>query len=185
MEAHLSRSLGVRWVPREDGHGREIDGVSRELCDELSSRARAISGQLGEMVDHYRERFEVEPTPYQVRKWNQQAWADTRRPKEYGGESADERLDRWSATADSSIQGGLERTAWDALNAGRDEFKPDTFSPNKVTDLAVASLETKRSTWNESDALRAVSDALPGNLGLPPEMVRPFLRAFVIRHLRR
>lgn len=185
MEAHLSRSLGVRWVPREDGHGREIAGVSRELCDELSSRRRAITGQLEKMVDGYRARYGVEPTAYQLRKWSQQATLDTRSAKDYGGESLEQRAARWDAVAGAAIQGGLERTAWDALSADGEVSKPDTFSPNVVTDLAVASLESKRSSWNESDALRAVSDALPGNLGLPPEMVRPFLRAFAMNLCRR
>jgi hypothetical protein len=39
-ENQLTRDLGVAWVPRADGHGREIKGVSQALTDEFSSRAR-------------------------------------------------------------------------------------------------------------------------------------------------
>ena len=40
MENALTRDLGVAWVQRADGHGREIRGVPQALMDEFSTRAR-------------------------------------------------------------------------------------------------------------------------------------------------
>ncbi|SRR5260370_20404764 len=39
MEASLSRDLGVSWVRRPDGRGREIAGVPQDLLDAYSSPA--------------------------------------------------------------------------------------------------------------------------------------------------
>ncbi|MGH3286380.1 MAG: MobF family relaxase, partial [Streptosporangiaceae bacterium] len=41
-ENALTRDFGVRWIPRADGHGREIAGVGQALMDMFSSRRRSI-----------------------------------------------------------------------------------------------------------------------------------------------
>jgi len=41
-ENALTRRFGVRWLPRPDGHGREIAGVQQALMDMFSSRRRSI-----------------------------------------------------------------------------------------------------------------------------------------------
>jgi hypothetical protein len=45
MESALTREFGVAWVPRADGHGREIAGISQELMDAFSSRRQAITAE--------------------------------------------------------------------------------------------------------------------------------------------
>ena len=40
METALTNALGVQWVRRDDGHGREIKGVTQALMDEFSKRTR-------------------------------------------------------------------------------------------------------------------------------------------------
>ena len=42
-ETALTREFGVAWVPRADGHGREIAGISQELMDAFSSRRQTIT----------------------------------------------------------------------------------------------------------------------------------------------
>src|SRR5215472_4135257 len=44
-ETALTRELGVAWVPRADGHGREIAGISQAMMDAFSSRRQAITEQ--------------------------------------------------------------------------------------------------------------------------------------------
>jgi hypothetical protein len=43
METALTREFGVAWVPRADGHGREIAGISQEMMDAFSSRRHTIA----------------------------------------------------------------------------------------------------------------------------------------------
>jgi hypothetical protein len=42
-ETALTREFGVAWVPRADGHGREIAGISQDVMDAFSSRRRTIA----------------------------------------------------------------------------------------------------------------------------------------------
>ena len=42
-ETALTRDFGVAWVPRADGHGREIAGISQVLMDAFSSRRQTIT----------------------------------------------------------------------------------------------------------------------------------------------
>jgi hypothetical protein len=43
MESALTRDLGVGWIRRADGHGREVAGVSQKLMTQFSSRRQSIS----------------------------------------------------------------------------------------------------------------------------------------------
>ena len=45
METRLS-ALGYAMVPREDGNGAEVGGVSQDVMDLFSSRAVAVTGEL-------------------------------------------------------------------------------------------------------------------------------------------
>jgi hypothetical protein len=49
------------------------------------------------------------------------------------------------------------------------------FSPTDVIERAVAAVGERRQHYSRSDTLRAVSDALPGHLDIPPSEVRPLL----------
>ena len=62
MENALTNALGVEWVRRDDGHGREIKGVTQNLMDEFSKRTRQeIASVLGRLIDAYRVRHGHDP----------------------------------------------------------------------------------------------------------------------------
>ena len=43
VKAALSREFGVRWVPRADGTGHEIEGIAQETLDAFSTRAHVVT----------------------------------------------------------------------------------------------------------------------------------------------
>jgi TrwC relaxase len=43
VNAALSREFDVRWAPREDGMGHEIDGIAPETLDAFSTRAHMVT----------------------------------------------------------------------------------------------------------------------------------------------
>jgi conjugative relaxase-like TrwC/TraI family protein len=61
MEARITAAFGGRFEARPDGNGRELVGVDRALCDELSSRRRAITPKIGEITEAFRSRYGREP----------------------------------------------------------------------------------------------------------------------------
>ena len=56
-------SLGYVLVPRADGNGFEVGGVSQEVMDAFSSRRAQITPEVGRMAEEYRQRYGREPSP--------------------------------------------------------------------------------------------------------------------------
>jgi hypothetical protein len=52
---------------------------------------------------------------------------------------------------------------------------PVNWSERDVVLGALATVAQAKQSWTRSELQRAVSDALPGNLGLAPEQIRPLL----------
>src|SRR6266568_2732448 len=49
-ELELTRTRGVYWVPRRDGHGREIAGITQAQMDAFSSRRQTITAQARQVA---------------------------------------------------------------------------------------------------------------------------------------
>jgi conjugative relaxase-like TrwC/TraI family protein len=62
LEAELTRRLGVSWRARPDGL-REIDGIDDELIEVFSTRRRAITTKVDELVAAYEARYGTPPPP--------------------------------------------------------------------------------------------------------------------------
>ena len=98
LQAELTRRLGVAWRDRPDGL-REIDGVDDDLIDVFSTRRRAITVRVAEMVNAYRYRYGIDPPPAVLSAMAQHATLTTRPGK--GTVSAAEAVTAWEATARS------------------------------------------------------------------------------------
>jgi conjugative relaxase-like TrwC/TraI family protein len=176
MEAHLSRSLGVRFETRPDGKAREVVGVSQDVMDLFSQRRRAVTGKTAELVKAYTDRFGREPSIVELKNIQQEAALATRKAKSHDGETLEQRLDRWERQARTAVAGGLREVAQAALEQGRQGAgRPDDVSPQFVIKRALDAVGEHRSTWTRSDLMFAVSSALPANLDIAPEKVRPLL----------
>jgi conjugative relaxase-like TrwC/TraI family protein len=112
LEARL-RKLGYVMVPRRDGNGCEVGGVSHEVMDRFSSRGVAVTGELARLAAEW-ERIHCKPPSKRV-LWqlHQQAGQNTRRAKAearrtvngrvHGREPTDaERLAEWEAQTTAS-----------------------------------------------------------------------------------
>lgn len=173
MEAHLTRSLGVEFATRPDGKAREILGVAQEVMDLFSSRRRAVTAKVAELVAEYREANGREPTSAERYYISQQATLATRAGKSHDGETRAEQIARWTAQCQTILAGGLSRVAQDVLDQ---QAQPAaTWSPRDVAARALAAVSDTKQAWSRSALVRAVSDALPGNLRIAPEQVEPLL----------
>lgn len=175
MEAHLNQSVGARLDWRADGKAREVVGVDRDVLDLFSSRARAIEPRVRQMVAGFEARFGRPPSPYERAVIAQQVTLATRRPKSHEGETPAEQLDRWQAMAADRVAGGLAPIAAEVLARGQQAGPAQEFSPLDVVERAVATVGDHCQHYSYYDLLKAVSDALPGHLDIPPEDVLPLL----------
>ncbi len=175
MEAHLTRSLGVEFATRPDGRAREVLGVAQDVMDLFSSRRRAVTAKVAELVAEYREANGREPTSAERYYISQQATLATRAGKSHDGETRAEQIARWTAQCQTILAGGLSRVAQDVLDRAQQAQPAATWSPRDVVARALAAVSDTKQAWSRSALVRAVSDALPGNLRIAPEQVEPLL----------
>ena len=62
LETRLS-ALGYVMVPRADGNGAEVGGVSQDVMDLFSSRAVAVTGELERLAREYQDEHGKPPSP--------------------------------------------------------------------------------------------------------------------------
>ena len=80
METRLT-ALGYAMVPRADGNGAEVGGVSQAVMDLFSSRAVAVTGELKRLAQEYADKHGKPPTRRTLWLLHQQAGQNTRRTK--------------------------------------------------------------------------------------------------------
>jgi conjugative relaxase-like TrwC/TraI family protein len=80
LETRLS-ALGYAMVPRADGNGAEVGGVSQDVMDLFSSRAVAVTGELDRLAREYQAVHGKPPSRRTLWLLHQQAGQNTRRSK--------------------------------------------------------------------------------------------------------
>ena len=80
METRLT-ALGYAMVPRADGNGAEVGGVSQDVMDLFSSRAVAVTGELKRLAQEYADKHGKPPSRRTLWLLHQQAGQNTRRTK--------------------------------------------------------------------------------------------------------
>ena len=126
MEARLI-ARGYAMVPRADGNGCEIGGVSQQVMDLFSSRKAALGPEVDKMAEAYRRKYGHEPSKRTLWLMGQQAAAMTRRPKSAarkihgtsGGDADEaERLAAWEAQTAAREMTALSRVHTDVAAFG-------------------------------------------------------------------
>ena len=175
MEAHITRTLGVRFETRPDGRAREVVGVDRAVMDLFSSRRRAITARTRELVDAYTTRFGHEPNALQRTRLAQEATLATRAGKSHDGETRAEQLDRWAAQLQDEVGMSLGGLAHQVLALRQQADPAAQWSARDVIERALERVAENGAHWSRSDLIRAVSDELPAHLGIEPAQVRELL----------
>jgi conjugative relaxase-like TrwC/TraI family protein len=185
MEQHLVKSLGVQFKTRPDGKSREIVGIDQATMDLFSSRRRAITKKTAGLVAAFEKKFGHEPNNLQLDRMQQTATLATRKAKSHDGETVAERLQRWDAQLRAEVRGGLGKVATDVLALQQRQWLPGRVNKAKVLETALAEVQSKHATWRAADLTRAISNALPDNLGnMKPEKITRLLDKLTERGIR-
>ena len=180
-ENALTRRFGVRWVQRQDGHGREIAGVEQALMDLFSSRRQSIGPLIARLAQEYEAQFGRAPDARALTSLRQWANHATRRGKDPGALDLAALVRRWSAHARASEAGALEPLAPKIMGTRHpaapaeppEGTEPEEAHPVPLTDAqanrliqeAVAALQAAQSTWTEADLIRHLGERLPAQVG--------------------
>jgi conjugative relaxase-like TrwC/TraI family protein len=173
-EAYVWRKLGARWETRPDGKAREIVGVDGDSMGMFSKRTAAITPAVEALLGKFRAEVGREPTGRERSRLADQATLATRRGKSCGGETRDGQIARWAVEHSDALGvelGDVAATVFaQNLSAGA-----AVWSERDVVQRALAAVAEANQSWTRSNLLRAVGEALPGNLGVAPRRVRPLM----------
>ncbi|QFU90949.1 MobF family relaxase [Amycolatopsis sp. YIM 10] len=164
-EEHLARALGVRFAARPDGKAREVVGIDQRVMDLFSSRRRAISKRTATMVEQFEAKFGREPNSLELDRLQRQATLATRKAKSHDGETAEARLERWDRQLRAEVADGLAGVARQVLDLPHESRPAAAWSPAEVLKTALADVQSTKAGWTAPDLTRAISDALPDQLG--------------------
>ena len=180
VETRLS-ALGYAMVPRADGNGAEVGGVSQDVMDLFSSRSRALTPELKALIGQYQKAHGKPPSKRTIWLLGQQAAQNTRRTKAearrtVAGQTGTaepteaQRLAAWEAQttrrevqALSAVHEEVARFA--AEHAGRAPAVLDDAAKRKAARIAVAEVQQHHAVWSMAQLRFEVHRALPV---LPP-----------------
>jgi hypothetical protein len=176
LETKLS-ALGYAMVPRADGNGAEIGGVSQDVMDLFSSRAVAVTGELERLAKEYQAVHGRPPSRRTLWLLHQQAGQNTRRTKAQARRTiagqtgaaeptAAQRLAAWEAQtahrevqALSAVHEQVARFA--AEHARRARPVLDDAAKRTAARIAVAEVQKQHAVWSMAQLRFEVHRALP------------------------
>jgi hypothetical protein len=186
MEQHLTRTLGVQFKLRPDGEAREIDGIEQPVMDLFSSRRRAITKRTHVLVKDFEQQFGREPNGLELDRLQQRATLATRKAKSHSGETTAERLERWDSELRGEVSGGLRRVADSVLGQRQQRADAAAWNENEILDQALAAVQETQAEWRAGDLTRAISLALPDELGdMEPGQLTTLLDGLAAKGLSR
>jgi conjugative relaxase-like TrwC/TraI family protein len=176
VETRLS-ALGYAMVPREDGNGAEVGGVSQDVMDLFSSRSRALTPELKALIGQYQKTHGKAPSKRTIWLLGQQAAQNTRRTKAQArctvaGQASTaeptqaQRLAAWEAqTARREVQelsAVHEQVArFGARHAGGAPTVLDDAAKRRAARIAVAEVQQHHAIWSMAQLRFEVHRALP------------------------
>jgi conjugative relaxase-like TrwC/TraI family protein len=162
VEQHLL-AAGFSLVQREDGNGREIEGVSPATMRAFSSRRAAITPEIKQLVDEYTQARGHAPSRRAL--WSLRQWATvkTRKSKHEVQRTAAEDLAAWeaqSAAAEAQVLADVHR-AVEEFGAGTSPAPPLTEDLHRAARIAVHEVQRQNATWTASQLAWELFRAMP------------------------
>ena len=142
LEAKLA-ALGYVMVPRADGNGAEVGGVSQDVMDLFSSRAVAVTGELDRLAQEYEDKHGKPPDRRTLWLLHQQAGQNTRRTK------AQARRTIAGQTGTAEPTGAQRLAAWEAQTVHR-EMRALSAVHEQVTRFAAGHAADARAVLDDA-----------------------------------
>jgi len=105
VECELTREFGVAWVPRADGRGNEIRGVTQAQMDAYSTRTVQVHEKERELARAWERRHGRAPTSRELLHIANNATLQSRTGKDAGAIDWDALAARWDATLSGELAG--------------------------------------------------------------------------------
>ena len=105
VECELTREFGVDWIPRADGRGNEIRGISQAQMDAYSTRTVQVREKERELARAWERKHGRAPTSRELLHIANAATLQSRKGKEPGAIDWDALARQWDATLGGELAG--------------------------------------------------------------------------------
>jgi AAA domain/TrwC relaxase len=170
VECELTREFGVEWVPRPDGRGNEIKGVTQAQMDAYSTRTVHVHEKERELARSWERRNGRAPNSRELYFIANKATLQSRKGKDAGEIDWDKLARRWDAT----MGGELARIAPMISNAfgsgsgapgASDGAEPGSPPSREMQERAVQKalvlVSDKHPAWTRHDLLKQLALVMP------------------------
>ena len=103
VECELTAEFGVAWVPRADGRGNEVRGVTQAQMDAYSTRTVQVHKKERELARAWQARHDRAPTSRELLYIANDATLQSRKGKDAGPVDWDALAARWDTTLGSEL----------------------------------------------------------------------------------
>jgi hypothetical protein len=173
VECELAREFGVAWVPRPDGRGNEISGVTRAQMDAYSTRTVAVHEKEHELARAWERRTGRAPNSRELLYIAEKATLQSRKGKGGGEIDWDALTQRWDATLGgelAAIAPRVSNTRGPGGSAGpvsgREPHAPEGGPPSRDAQeralaKALVLVSDKHPAWTRHDLLKQLALVMP------------------------
>jgi hypothetical protein len=173
VECELTREFGVEWVPRPDGRGNEIEGVTRAQMDAYSTRTVAVHEKERELAQAWERKNGRAPNSRELLHIANDATLQSRKGKDAGEIDWDSLAQHWDATLGGELAGiasavsNLRGSGEPAPRSGQELGGPEPGPPSRQAQeralaKALVLVSEKHPAWTRHDLLKQLALVIPG-----------------------
>ena len=170
VECELSREFGVAWIPRADGRGNEIQGITQAQMDAYSMRTVQVREKERELALAWERKHGRAPTSRELLHIANAATLQSRRGKEPGAVNWDALARRWDATLGGELAGiapSVSDARGPAVQAGEHHVgrapagPPAPETQARALAKALTRVSAQHPAWTRHDLLKQLALVLP------------------------
>ena len=170
VECELTAEFGVAWVPRADGRGNEIRGVTQAQMDTYSTRTLQVHEKERELAQAWERRHGRAPTSRELLYIANDATLRSRQGKDAAHVDWDALAARWDATLGGQLAGiaptvsnarGPDATAPAALDGPGTAGPLSREAQARAVQKALALVSEKQSAWTRHDLVKQLALVMP------------------------
>jgi len=185
VECELAREFGVEWIPRADGRGNEIQGISQAQMDAYSTRTVQLHAKERELAQAWQRKHGRAPTSREVLHIANAATLQSRRGKDAGAIDWDALARRWDATLGGELA-GIAPAVSNARGPGAPASEhhggraptgpPARDAQARALAKALSLVSDQHPAWTRHDLLRQLALVMPPETRhMSPEEARELL----------
>jgi AAA domain/TrwC relaxase len=170
VECELTREFGVAWVPRADGRGNEIQGITQAQMDAYSTRTVQVREKERELARAWERKHGRAPSSRELLYIANDATLQSRKSKDASPVDWDALAARWDATLSGQLASiaptvsnacGPDATA-SAVGAGSEPHAPPSREAQaRAVQKALALVSDKQPAWTRHDLLKQLALMMP------------------------